>query len=304
MVNKPLLSVVICTYNRDNYLRQCLDHLAQQTALVELFEILVIDNRSTDGTRQVCDAFRDNHPEIQFNYCLEQNQGLSHCRNRGIEESNSELISYIDDDALADTDYVSNLITYFQHFPEVDAIGGKVTPIYQSDAPPWMSKYLLPLVAALDMGLSSKPFKGRKFPIGANMAFRRSVLLEIGTFSTDLGRVGSYLGSGEEKDMFYRMKKQQKRVDYVPNVHVFHSIPDNRLEIDYIKKMAQGIGKSEAIRTRQGSLWMGLGKWIEEFFKIGATAILALLYIIEGKWPKAKMLVKFRLWFLGSFLTG
>ncbi len=303
-MSKPLLSVVVCTFNRDNYLQQCLNHLAQQTALAELFEILVIDNQSTDQTRQVCDDFRTNHPEVQFRYLLEQQQGLSHCRNKGIEASNAEIISYIDDDALADSDYVSNLITYFQHIPDVDAIGGKVTPIYQSQPPVWMSKYLLPLVAALDMGVSSKPFTGRKFPIGANMAFQRSVLLEIGAFSTDLGRVGNYLGSSEEKDMFYRMKKLQKKVHYVPNVHVFHSIPDDRLEVGYIKKMAHGIGKSEAIRTRQGSPMMAINKWLEELLKIGATVVLAILYTLKGEWPKAKMLVKFRFWFLGSFIKG
>ena len=304
-MNKPLLSVVVCTYNRDNYLQQCLDHLSKQTALKELFEVLVIDNNSTDRTPQVCEDFGTTHQEIQFEYFVEPSQGLSYCRNRGISESSGEIISYIDDDALADTDYASNLISYFQHYPEVDAIGGKVTPIYEGQEPRWMSKYLLPLVAALNMGMSSKPFTGRKFPIGANMAFRRSVLMEIGAFRTELGRIGSYLGSGEEKDMFYRLKKQYKLIHYVPSVHVFHSsIPDDRLEPAYIKKMAQGIGKSEAIRTRQGSLSIALSKWLEEFFKIGATAMLSLLYVIRGQWSKAAMLVKFRIWFFGSFIKG
>ena len=303
-MNKPFLSIVICTYNRDKYLQKCLDHLARQTADNEQFEILVINNRSTDSTEQVCRDFQQRNPDLQFRYYFEPRQGLSFCRNRGIEESRSPVISYLDDDAFADTGYADNLISYFKHNPAVDAVGGKVTPIYQSQEPPWMSKFLLPLVAALDKGEKTRPFTGREFPIGANMAFRRSALEETGLFHTGLGRKADTLGSGEEKDLFYRMKKQHRKVHYLPGAHVMHHIPDERLSIEYIKKMARGIGKSEAVRVRNKGVYPVAVKWFEEFLKIGATAILALLYIITGKWAKASMLVKFRFWLFGSFINS
>lgn len=304
MVNQPELSIVICTYNRDQYLKECLDHLSIQTASKNLFEVLVIDNNSTDQTEETCHNYQKANPQVQFKYIIEPNQGLSFCRNRGIAESWGDIISYIDDDAFADQDYVSNSISYFKGHTNVDAIGGKVTPLYHSSEPKWISSYLLPLVAALDMGETAGPFRGWRFPIGANMAFRRAALPNSAPFHTGLGRKGLFLGSGEEKELFYRLKKRNRSIHYVPGVHVRHSIPDVRLEPAYIKRMAMGIGKSEAIRIKQGPFHLILGKWLQEFFKIGATAILAFSYSLQGKWPKAAMLMKFRMWFLGSFLKG
>jgi len=304
LANHPVLSIVICTYNRDKYLQKCLDHLLIQTASKNLFEVLVINNNSTDQTEQICLNYLKANPQLQFKYFIEPQQGLSFCRNRGITESQGEILSYIDDDAFADRDYASNLISYFQDHTEVDALGGKVTPLYQSKEPKWMSSYLLPLVAALDMGDTARPFSGWRFPIGANMAFRRAVLVGSGPFHTGLGRKGSFLGSGEEKELFYRLKKQNRSIHYVPSVHVQHSIHDFRLETGYIKRMARGIGKSEALRMKTEPLHLVLSKWFQEFFKIGATIILAFSYILQGKWPKAIMLVKFRMWLFGSFLKS
>lgn len=304
LVNQPALSIVICTYNRDNYLQHCLDHLSRQSIPNNLFEILVINNQSTDNTEAVCLKFQEDHPEILFKYHTETRQGLSYCRNTGIAESKADIIAFIDDDAYADQDFATNLIAYFREHPEVDAIGGRVTPDYHSRPPSWMSKYLLPLVAALDKGEYAKPFKGFRFPIGANMAFRRSIFPETEAFHTGLGRKGSFLGSGEEKDLFYRLKRQKGNIHYVPTVHVRHSIPETRLESDYIKRMAKGIGKSEAVRINQGPFHIKAGKWCLEFLKIAATGILALLYCLKGEWPKANMLIKFRWWFLGGFIKG
>jgi cellulose synthase/poly-beta-1,6-N-acetylglucosamine synthase-like glycosyltransferase len=167
-----------------------------------------------------------------------------------------------------------------------------------------MSRYLLPLVAALDKGKHSKPFRHMQFPIGANMGFRRSVLDEEEPFHTGLGRKGNYLGSGEEKDLFFRLKKRNCQIHYVPGVHVLHSIPQSRLEPSYIKRMAYGIGQSEALRIKNSPIYAIAGKWMLEFIKIGATIILGFLFLLSGEWSKAKMLIKFRIWVFGSFIKG
>jgi len=301
-VNKPRLSIIVCTYNRDNFLIKCLEHLSNQSAEKHLFEIIVINNNSDDNTETICHNFRINHPELLFEHILEVKQGLSICRNRGIRASNGELISFIDDDAFADKKFAHNLIQYFHLHPEVAAIGGKVTPSYQGDPPSWMSRYLLPLVAALDKGNYPKPFRGTEFPIGANMAFRRSIIDSMDPFDTDLGRKGLFLGSGEEKDLFFKLKKKKYKIHYVPDVQVSHSIPDSRLKPEYIKRMANGIGQSEALRISKYPLGQVLEKWFMEFFKIGATAILGFLFFITGQWAKADMLIRFRIWVFSSFI--
>jgi glycosyltransferase involved in cell wall biosynthesis len=223
-VSQPTLSIIVCTYNREDYLVKCLQHLSRQSAKKDLYQVLVINNNSTDDTEKVCLNFKKTHSDIQFCHLIEKRQGLSFCRNRGLKESTGELISYIDDDAFADNDFTGNLIDYFQLNPEVSAIGGKVTPVYQGDPPAWMSRYLLPLVAALDKGKHSKPFRHMQFPIGANMGFRRSVLDEEEPFHTGLGRKGNYLGSGEEKDLFFILKKRNCQINNVPVLNVLKKI--------------------------------------------------------------------------------
>ena len=136
------------------------------------------------------------------------------------------------------------------------------------------------------------------------MGFRRTALPPEQPFHPDLGRKGTFLGSGEEKDLFIRLRKQGEIIHYVPSVQVGHFIPDDRLETQYIRRMAEGIGKSEAIRIRQSTFSEVIGKWCAEFFKIGATLILALTYSIKGQWPKGSMLIKFRIWLLSSFIKG
>lgn len=303
-MSKPRLSIIVCTYNRDKFLIKCLEHLSNQSAEKSLYEIIVINNNSNDDTENLCLNFRDDHPFLSFKYVLEKQQGLSYSRNRGIMESAGELISYIDDDAYADYDFAQNLMQYFHQNPEVGALGGKVTPEYQGDPPSWMSRYLLPLVAALDKGTKPKRFRGLEFPIGANMAFRHNTLTSVELFDTQLGRKGQFLGSGEEKDLFYRLKKKGCRIHYVPDVKVSHSIPQSRLTPEYIKRMAQGVGQSEAFRIRKTSFNQVLGKWLLEFFKIGATVILGVFFLITGQWEKAIMLVKFRIWVFSSFIKS
>ena len=298
------MSIIVCTYNRDEFLIKCLEHLSNQSAEKNQYEIIVINNNSNDDTEKVCLNFENDHPDLLYKYILEEQQGLSYSRNRGIMESSGELISYIDDDAFADYEFVKNLIRYFDQNPAVGAIGGKVTPVYQEDPPPWMSRYLLPLVAALDKGNYPKPFRGMEFPIGANMAFRRLTLKSMELFDTGLGRKGHFLGSGEEKDLFLRLKKEKCKIHYVPSVKVMHSIPKSRLKPEYIKRMAHGIGQSEAFRISKTSFAQILGKWLGEFLKIGATIILGTLFLVAGQWKKAEMLIKFRIWVFGSFIKG
>ncbi len=303
-MNLPLLSIIVCTYNRDTYLRICLEHLNKLQLPTDQFEILVVDNNSTDNTAAVCEEFQQRQPQLDLSYLLETQQGLSYSRNLGLNKAKAPYISYLDDDAFANPDYAQNIIDYFEKNPQVDAIGGKITPIYEGTKPDWMSKYLLPLVAALDMGTEPVPFKGLKFPIGANMAFRQSALVGLKGFNTDLGRKGHFLGSGEEKDLFYRLQASNKIIHYVPNVHVNHSIPESRTQSEYIRRMATGVGKSEALRLQGAPVTSLIAKWLEEFFKIGATVILATYYTLILKWPKANMLVKFRWWVLTSFIKS
>jgi glycosyltransferase involved in cell wall biosynthesis len=298
-----ILSIIICTYNREEFIGKTLEHVARQSLDASRYEAIVVNNNSTDRTESICQEFISKHPESNIRHVVEKQQGHSYARNRGIAESRGELIAYIDDDAFVREDFAENIISFFQKMPEAQAIGGKVIPVYQAESPAWMTPYLLPLVSALDMGEKPRPFPGRKFPIGANVTFRKSVFDRYGTFNVKLGRIGSGLMGGDEKEMIYRLKKEGEQIWYVPNVVVEHIIPPKRLQMDYIQGLAEGVGKSETQRLKGAPLSEKLSRLLDELIKIGGTLVLFLLYVLRGKIAGGWMLVKFRIWVVKGFLS-
>lgn len=297
------LSVIICTYNREKYLAESLQCLAQQDLPKEFFEIILVNNRSTDQTEKICKRFSEENRNLNFHYFYEEKAGLSHARNRGISESRGDLIVFLDDDAMAVKQYLSVTRKYFLENEKVLAGGGKIVPQYETEAPSWMSVFLLPLVSALDMGDSIKEFPGSKHPIGANMFFRKRFFTEQGDFKTDLGRKGDILLGGEEKDIFSRIDRNKNPIIYLPGAEVVHIVPAKRLHRDHIDKLARGIGISESIRVGN-NFRGGILMYLREFMKWGGSVILFFIYLIKFQPSKGRMLLRFRYFVTAGILTG
>ena len=107
------ISVIVCTYNREKYLGESLQCLARQDLSKDLFEIVLVNNRSTDQTEQICKRFSEENHQLNFRYFTEEQAGLSYARNRGINESKGDLIVFLDDDAMADEQYLFEVRQFF-----------------------------------------------------------------------------------------------------------------------------------------------------------------------------------------------
>lgn len=297
-----MVSVIVCTYNREKYIGTCLEHLASQTANPKDYEVLIIDNKSTDNTANIAKKFIEENPSVQAQYLLEENQGHTYARNRGIKEANGKYLSFIDDDAFVEQNFIKGIMEYFSNHIHVQALGGKIIPEYETGRPKWMSKFLLPLVSALDMGSSPKRFKGSKFPIGANMSFRKEVFEKYGLFDVELGRRGSELEGGDEKEVFIRLKRNNEEIHYVPTVVVKHIIPEKRIKIDYIKGLALGVGTSERKRLKKSSFSETAKKIWSESIKFAGTIVLFFAYTLQLRFQASFMLLRFRLWVLKGLL--
>ena len=297
-----MVSVIVCTFNRVKYLRICLEKLANQTVNSSEYEIIVIDNDSKDGSGMACQSFMKMHKKLNIHYFLELRQGHTFSRNRGITESKGEYLAFIDDDAFVANDYIENINKAFSTF-KIAALGGKITPHYESGIPPvWMTKYLLPLVAALDMGPNKKYFRKENYPLGANMAFRKNVFRDLGLFNIELGRRGSKgLEGGDEKDIFLKLHKTGAKILYDPDIKVTHFIPESRLQLTYIKGLAVGVGSSERKRLKNSGFYQKTNKILSELIKIAGTAILFFSFLFKRKVAAAKMLVAFRFWVITGY---
>jgi GT2 family glycosyltransferase len=303
-MNEPLkLSVVICTYNRGDCILDALHSLVGQTLPRHLFEILLINNNSTDTTEALCRDFAQRTPGLNYRYLTETQQGLSHARNRGIAEAAGDIIIFMDDDATAESDYLEKMLAFFERTPDAAACGGRIYPRFESRRPRWMSHFLLSLTSSIDLGNKVKVFTHRQFPVGANMAVRSSLFAKYGLFNPDLGRKGNSMDGAEEKDFFYRLMSAKEKIYYVPDAIVHHYVPDRRLTFDFFRRQALGIGKSERIRARGISRHEYAKSIVRESLKWGVSFVLFVFYLFTLRPAKAVRLLAFR-WYVSKGLLS
>ena len=290
-----MFSIIVCTYNRDKYLYGALQCIAENGYPTDAYEIVLVNNMSTDNTESECQRFQNDYPTVDFRYFVETQQGLSFARNRGIKESHGEFLLFLDDDSYIQPNYLINLQHQLEAFPNADAFGGKIDPVFESGEPPkWLSKWNYSWVSAIDMGDKVCPFEGKAFPIGANMGISKAMLSKIGVFNTELGRSKKNLMGGEEKDLFERIRQQGGSIYYFPDVVVQHVIPPSRTTKDYVKRLGEGVGRSERIRTLGKSKWKYLKRLFSELIKWGGTTVLWLGIAFKGQSEKGNILFTFR----------
>jgi glucosyl-dolichyl phosphate glucuronosyltransferase len=233
--NPPRVSVVVATRDRCQYLRLCLQALERQTAGFETFEVIVVDNGSTDQTESVVREFCGADRNVR--YLRENRAGLSIARNLGVSESRAEIIAFTDDDAVPDPDWVALVAARYETLgSDVAVLGGEVRPIWEAPRPDWLTDELLrPLSAGLLWSPSARFLRGEEWLVEVNIAYRKSRLLEFGGFAEQLGRVGESLLSGEGC-INLLMRRAGLHIFYDPNIVVGHHIPASRLTRSWFRR--------------------------------------------------------------------
>ena len=290
-----MISIIICTYNREKYIRPLLESIAKNDYPTTDYEIVMVDNNCTDNTHGVCEQFAAAHKEVAFCYVIEPEQGLSAARNKGIKEAKGDIIIYVDDDALVDSDYIRIYAEHFAVYPDTMAAGGPIEPLYETKEPSWMSPYTKALLTAwMNYGTQVREYPNGRYPGGGNAAYRKEVFERVGLFNTELGRKGNLLLASEEKDVFDKMKALGMKVLYLPTPVLHHCIPQAKLEEDYFNRLTLQIGRSERMRTRAISKGKYLSRLAAEVVKWGGTLALLCIYTLQGHPMKGWKLVLFR----------
>ena len=290
-----MITLIICTYNREKYIGPLLDSIAKNDYPTTDYEIVLVDNNCTDNTHGVCEQFTAAHPQINFRYTVEPEQGLSAARNKGIKEAKGDIIIYVDDDALVDSDYIRIYAEHFATHPETMAAGGPIEPLYETSEPAWMSPYTKALLTAwMNYGDKVREYPKGRYPGGGNAAYRKVVFDKVGLFNTELGRKGNLLLASEEKDIFDKMHALGMQVLYLPTPVLHHIIPQTKLEEDYFNRLTLQIGRSERMRTRAISIGKYLSRLVAEAVKWGGTLALLGIYTLQLHPMKGWKLVLFR----------
>jgi glucosyl-dolichyl phosphate glucuronosyltransferase len=288
------ISVVLCTYNRCQSLRQVLNNLATLTLPESVqWEVVVVDNNSRDETRQVVEDLYRTHPGC-FRYVFEPQPGLSHARNAGIWEARGEIIAFTDDDVCISPTWLQNLTRHL-HDPEWAGAGGRILPEQPFVPPGWLSvesRYALAPLAVFDLG--SEPGLLAEPPVGANMAFRKEMFEKYGGFRTDLGRRPGSLMSNEDTEFGRRLLAGGERFRYEPSAVVYHPVPEYRLHKKYF--LAWWFNKTRAdireLGTPANTRWFFAGIPLVLFRRL-AVWTLRWMFALE---PATRFSNKINVW--------
>jgi glycosyltransferase involved in cell wall biosynthesis len=290
------LSIVICSYNRASYISDALDSLYKQTAGLNAFETIIVDNNSTDNTAEVFSQWIAAHTNGSFTYITETNQGASFARNTGAAVAKGQWLCFMDDDAVATPNYVENILKHIETMPDVVGFGGRIIPKYIPAEPKWMSYYVSSLVGNFDYAPTACAFENGKYPLESNMIVRKDVYDAIDGFNTALpGVVGTLRIGGEGKELFYKILALGHTIYYDPAICVHHVVEVKKLTSEYMYRVASGIGRGEQTRTKAISNGAYIKKIIEYIFKLGAAVILGIKYALLGTPAKTMPVIQFRI---------
>lgn len=292
----PVISVVICSYNREDYIINAIDSLYQQTLSKTLFEVFVVDNNSIDNTEALVKEYIRLHEDFNIVYLTESRQGASFARNTGAALAKGRLLCFMDDDAIAEKHYLERIVTFFKTHTDATGLGGRIIPRYIPAEPKWMSHFVSSLVGNFNYSKEVTVFQPGKYPLESNMIVLKKDFDAISGFNTALpGVQGTLRIGGEGKDFFLRLQALGGKIYYDPAVVVEHVVEVKKLTPHYMYRVASGIGRGERVRTKTISTFAFYKKIVEYVYKLGGSVVLGLFYAAKGKGAQSWPVIKFRI---------
>jgi GT2 family glycosyltransferase len=254
-----MISIAICTYNNAGTLAVVLESLRSLACPAALsYEILVIDNNSTDETKEVVFRWQPVWGN-RLRYIFEGCQGLSHARNRAWQEAHGDVVSYLDDDVKVDSGWLAAVAAAFEEHSAA-VVGGRSRLIYPAQRPSWLPEKYETLLSRLDYG--EQVIVNTDQPLfGLNFSVRKEWLDRIGGFDVALGRYGRSLTSGEEFDLLRRIRAQGGIAVYEPRAVVGHLVPAARVKKRwFLRRLWVAGAESVILAAKHGDALPTLGE--------------------------------------------
>ncbi len=233
---EPLLTVVICTLNRSEYLRLLLESLVVQSLSKDKFEVIVVDNGSSDNTQELANSFQARLP---LKTVTEPEIGLSKARNLGARRSKTKWIAYIDDESVLPESYLQIAYSIAQSH-QYDCFGGPFYARYLHSKPIWLPKdfgtmkLLRESEGLVEEGLALA---------GGNLVIRKEILLDYGGFPENLGMRGEVLVYGEDDYIQMIIRKNGGRIGFIPDLFLYHHVLPHKYALHWHLKSAYQHGK-------------------------------------------------------------
>jgi glycosyltransferase involved in cell wall biosynthesis len=245
----PDISVVVPTYNRGRRLEPLLDSLLSQHTRGVTYEVVVVDNNSTDDTRRVVEACAARGPEGRVRYLFEPRQGVSYARNSGVAATAAPVVLFLDDDGVPGPEWVSEMKRAFDAHPEADCIGGRVRAHWLQPPPSWLTGPHWGPIAIQDRPepayLNSR--HAAACLLSANLGCRREAFDAVGGFSPEYPR-------NQDREFELRLWRAGRQGLYLPGMDVVVDVPAERLTRRYHRRWQATTGKYHAIMRYRDTL--------------------------------------------------
>ncbi len=301
------VSVVICTWNRSRLLRQTLESLTRLRVPEDCrWELLVVDNNSTDDTAAVIESFESMLPVRRV---FEPEQGSSHARNRGTRVAHGECLLFTDDDVIVDQGWLAAWLAAFRERQADAVFGGTSLPVFEGDAPDWarraLDEYSVTGEDVLDgpycrvvMPTVPLALDGTKLPFGVNMAFRTRVIRRY-AFDTALGPRADGGILAEETELIRAILRDGHTGRWVPDAIVYHVIPPERQSVAYIGRYFRAWGATLAATAspsaKRGVLRQPLWVWRQALTGEVRYHLRSVLRSTPGTWVRDRAMAS-RAW--------
>jgi glycosyltransferase involved in cell wall biosynthesis len=283
------VSLAICCYNSRDRIGKTLAHVAVQECAEIPWEILLIDNASTDGTAEYVKELYPDALEGKIRIIQEKQQGLSYARLAAIREARLGIISFIDDDNWIPPSWIKNVEKLFQKYPKAGMIGGPSVPSFEISPPEWFysiqSAYA---VGRMYQKCGDITENQGALLWGAGMNVRTNAVKEVikkGFSFLQSGRQAANLGAGEDSELCFAIRESGWRIRFEELLQITHFIPESRLSKSYALRMTEGMGSASIL----------LELYLEELGRIKKTLLgsLAITCLVKDIIKTAIKLIKY-----------
>ena len=280
-----LISIVVCTYNRVDILKEALPSVLTLNIPSDVqLELIIVDNNSKDDTAKFSKSFVDkNSSPIKMHYFFEANQGLSHARNAGFTKAIGDYIAYIDDECILPNKWIENAYTIMKENSPAFLGGPYFGKYLRGSSSKWFKEsygdsYIL------QYNLPNGPMDNR-YLSGGNLFIRRDVFEKIGLFDANFGMVGERIHYGEEIDYQKRMKEKMPNdvIWYDESLYLFHLIRNEKMSIQFLFKdaLARGVSAVE-LKPRKVLIYISpfvlLFAILKSIQSLVSKAVISLIY--------------------------
>jgi glucosyl-dolichyl phosphate glucuronosyltransferase len=300
--------VVVSTYNRAHVLRNTLHSLARQEGGDLSYEVIIVDNNSTDATRQVVEDFVAEGGGTTVRYVFEPKQGVSYGRNAGILAAKGSIIAFTDDDVAVAPNWVETIARLLEEHPDAACVGGRVFPQWDRPVPRWLTREHWGPLALLDYGESAFYVNAsrRLCLITANVAFRREVFDRVGFFSPHV-QTFKRVAATEDHELLLRLWRKGGQGFYAPELTAATAVVPERLTKTYHRTWHYRHGRFLALmrdddfeRSRVGQLF-GVPAHV---YRQAVAELGHFLFVLLRRGPDAAFVHETRLWSLLGFLQA